>query len=265
MLFRSANGTLVMNGGAITTSGAQSYGDAVTLGANTSLTGGAIQFVSTVDSAADGTRSLTITDSGATRLDGAVGNSKKLSSLMVTTANLTFDRIQTTGNVTIVNSGTQQLGDLDVGGNLNVTTGSAVAGSVGGISQRLNSVLTVAGNSIFTANKVVAQDALLNQPGNNFVGTVAFNDTNGGSWRAINVADSVGSLHLANVTATGQVTVSAVGNITQTGTLRLGGNTTITSTTGNVTLTDANNDFGGPLNLSGANVSVVDEIGRAHV
>jgi hypothetical protein len=35
----NANGTLIMNGGSVTTTGAQTYNDAVTLGADTTLNG----------------------------------------------------------------------------------------------------------------------------------------------------------------------------------------------------------------------------------
>jgi autotransporter-associated beta strand protein len=83
-----AGGTLVMNGGSVTTTGAQSYNDAVTLGANTTLNGVAITLASTLKS--NGSNySLTVNDSGTTTFGGAIGSAtlgEKLSSLTTDSA-----------------------------------------------------------------------------------------------------------------------------------------------------------------------------------
>src|SRR5205085_1271185 len=58
-------GTTAINGGSVTTSGSQVYNDQVTLGADTTLTGAAIAFLSTLDS--DSTaRPLTVNAAGTT-------------------------------------------------------------------------------------------------------------------------------------------------------------------------------------------------------
>ena len=62
----------------MTTTGAQTYGDAVTLGADTTLAGVAITLSSTVN----GAKALTINDSGTTTFGGAVGGSTALTSLV---------------------------------------------------------------------------------------------------------------------------------------------------------------------------------------
>src|SRR5262249_3577569 len=62
-LTTDAGGATVLNGGSVKTTGGQSYGDAVTLGAAgtaTRLTGTDISFAATVRSAADGQQALTV-------------------------------------------------------------------------------------------------------------------------------------------------------------------------------------------------------------
>jgi hypothetical protein len=78
----SADGTNI-NGGAVKTTGAQTYNSAVTLGADAALTGDGIDFASTVN----GAHGLTVTDTGASAFGGAVGGLTPLSSLTVTSAN----------------------------------------------------------------------------------------------------------------------------------------------------------------------------------
>src|SRR5207247_1410524 len=79
-LTTDAGGTMAINGGSVITTGAQSYNDAVTLGANTTLTStgsGTITLASTVN----GAFSLTVNTAGATTLGGAVGGTTALTSL----------------------------------------------------------------------------------------------------------------------------------------------------------------------------------------
>src|SRR5439155_1737578 len=70
----NAGGTTAINGNTVTTSGTQSYGDAVTLGADTTVTGVGISFSSTVQSPSVA-HSLTVNDSSNTTFGGAVGGS----------------------------------------------------------------------------------------------------------------------------------------------------------------------------------------------
>jgi len=74
-----------INGGSVTTSGSQAYLSAVTLGADTTLTGSGITFNSTVD-AKDANASaqyLNIVDGGSSTFYGAVGSINSLKSLNV--------------------------------------------------------------------------------------------------------------------------------------------------------------------------------------
>jgi len=78
-LTTDAPGSTAINGGSVRTTGAQTYNDAVSLGADTTLTstgGGNIAFVSTVDGARpDGDTT------GATRFGSTVGAATALASL----------------------------------------------------------------------------------------------------------------------------------------------------------------------------------------
>jgi hypothetical protein len=82
-LTTNAGGTLDINGGRITTLGSQSYGEAASLGDNTTLVStaaGDIRFANTLN----GAYSLVIDTTGDTLFGAAVGNSAALSSIDVT-------------------------------------------------------------------------------------------------------------------------------------------------------------------------------------
>ncbi len=66
----NAAGTTALNGGTITTTGAQTYNDAVTLGAGTTLNGVNVSFNGTLN----GGHTLTVNDSGTTIFGGVVGS-----------------------------------------------------------------------------------------------------------------------------------------------------------------------------------------------
>jgi autotransporter-associated beta strand protein len=76
-LTTDAGGTVAINGGVVNTTGAQSYGESVHLGAATALAGVNVALMSTVDGAV----SLSITDSGTTVLGGIIGGTTPLMSL----------------------------------------------------------------------------------------------------------------------------------------------------------------------------------------
>src|SRR5205814_6331811 len=80
-LTTNAGGTTAINGGLVNTDLDQTYGDAVTLGADTTVTGNNITFASTLD----GVHSLLVTSTGAgtriTTFGGIVGGTAALTSL----------------------------------------------------------------------------------------------------------------------------------------------------------------------------------------
>jgi len=116
-LFTNIGGTLAINGGVVNTTGAQSFGEAVSLGADTVLTsalGNAISFTNTID----GAHSLTINTAGATTLGGAVGFGTALTSIttnsggtlainggsVTTTGEQSFGELVTLGANTVLTS-----------------------------------------------------------------------------------------------------------------------------------------------------------------
>jgi trimeric autotransporter adhesin len=122
-LTTDAGGTTAINGGSVTTTGAQTYNDAVTLGANTTITGVGNTFGGTVN----GARTLSIIDSGTTTFAGAVGGSTALTSLttdaggttainggsVTTTGAQTYnDAVRLLGNMTLASTGTGDVGNI---------------------------------------------------------------------------------------------------------------------------------------------------------
>ncbi|MFM8415820.1 MAG: beta strand repeat-containing protein, partial [Planctomycetota bacterium] len=98
-LYVNAGGTTAINGGSVTTTGNQTYGDAVTLGADTTLTGVDVRFASTVD----GGSALVVNASGATSFDAAVGATTPLASITTDAAGTTSiggGSVRTTGSQT---------------------------------------------------------------------------------------------------------------------------------------------------------------------
>jgi hypothetical protein len=76
-LTTNGDGTTNLNGGSVSTSAAQSYGDDVVLGADTIIGGTDVTFAKTLNS--DGTnRDLTVNGSGITMFSGLVGNTSAL-------------------------------------------------------------------------------------------------------------------------------------------------------------------------------------------
>jgi hypothetical protein len=129
-LTTNAGGSTLINGGSVRTTGAQTYGDAVTLGADTTLTGVGITLGSTVKSSG-GNRSLTINDSGSTTLAGAVGSvtaGEKLSSITTDAAGTTA-----INGVSITTTG------VHVEGNRKPPAGERSAVGVGGRGERAQS------------------------------------------------------------------------------------------------------------------------------
>ncbi|QGN55301.1 filamentous hemagglutinin N-terminal domain-containing protein [Novosphingobium sp. Gsoil 351] len=115
-------GSTAINGGAITTTGAQSYNDAVTLGAGTTLTStgsGAITLGSTVN----GAQALAVNTAGITTFLGTVGAGTAL-------ASLTTDAAGTTdlNGGTVITSGAQTYNDAVV---LSADTTLSAGGNIG--------------------------------------------------------------------------------------------------------------------------------------
>ena len=323
----STAGSVRLIGGSVTTTGAQSYGEAVVLGANTTLTStgsGGITFGNTLD----GAYSLAINTAGVTRFNGVVGAGTALSGLttdapgsvvmnastVTTSGAQTYNDAMSLSRGTTLTSSTNTLHFVSVtdGGtpnslSLNTATALVLADvtllgdlhtttKAGGVSQGAGTRLDVGGASRFTATLTPLQDALLDITSNRFVGAVTFDEVTPGSWRDVSVTTSTnlalaplhsggtvtistqgaplttgsisasgslilntagGSASIGAATVSGAMTVlTANGAVTQTGQFVVTGNTTVTAGTGTITMLNPLNSFGGTLALQGTSTSV---------
>jgi hypothetical protein len=245
----NAGGTLDINGGRITTTGAQSYGEAALLGTNTILTStaaGNIGFANTLN----GLFTLAIDTTGDTLFGGAVGNSAALSSIDVTGdlrangASVSTTGLQTyTGLVTlgrdvsftssqntvnfqrISDAGANHdldlnsfnalaLGDVDIGGDFHATTilsrNTADTSGKTAVTQQPSASIRIGGTTTFTADTGLSQVADLSNAGNVFTGVLTFDQANDGSWNDISVS-SASALRLANLQSGGNVSLNTLG------------------------------------------------------
>ncbi len=162
-LTTNSGGTTALNGGAVTTTGAQTYGDAITLGANTTLTGVGSSFASTID----GAHTLTISDSGTPSFGGALGGTTALTGLALLgggnfTLTNTSNRVGTlagnVGNLAVVNAGAMTIGT--VGATQGITgTGTLTIATVSGdltVAQAVVTTNTTTSAVVLNAGKSAA-------------------------------------------------------------------------------------------------------------
>ncbi len=117
----SVSGPARLNGSRITTTGGQSYADAVTLGSNTTLAGNSVSFLGTVD----GAHALAVQNPGTTTFAGAVGTASPLAALAVQgggTVALSAASVETSG-------AQDYSGALQVAGSTRLTGGSLSFGA----------------------------------------------------------------------------------------------------------------------------------------
>ncbi|MES2823032.1 MAG: filamentous hemagglutinin N-terminal domain-containing protein, partial [Pseudomonadota bacterium] len=236
-----ATGTTIINGGSIATAGAQTYNDAVTLGAITTLTGVNVHFVDTVN----GAYALTVNDSGTTTFSGVVGGVTPLASITTNAAGAS-----TIGTTAITTSGAQTYNDAVTLSANTTFTGAPI--TFGGTVNGAFSLNASAGSSTLSFNAAVGGSTPLTSlvaAGN----AIVANDITTSGTQAYTAAGSTtlnGDLATtnSNITMTGPVTVGANvlvttntggGNITFSGptsTINGAHDLTLTAGTGNVVL-----------------------------
>src|SRR6476661_6373860 len=210
----NAGGTTELKGD-VTTTGSQTYGDAVTIANNPTLSGSDITFNNTVDGTSDLTAKAV---SGNVTFNGAVGAASAIGNLTanstgttafnqtVNAASLTTDAGGTTkinGNVTT--TGSQTYGDAVTIANNPILSGSGVTFNNTVDANNIGSDLTVdAGAGNVTFNGAVGNTKALGNITANSTGITAFNQT-------VNAAslttDAGGTTQLkGNVTTTGSQT-----------------------------------------------------------
>ena len=259
----SGAGTLTLDGGLVHTTGIQSYAEAPTLGADTTLTATTVSFAQAVDAATAGQQGLTI--NGNAVFSGAVGANEVLKSLAVSGTTVLDGNVDTTGTqsyggATVLGTTATLNGTtVSFGSTLDATTAGAqgltidgnavLAGTVGG--SKALAALTISGTSTLEANitTVGAQD---------YVGavTLASDPTLTTTNAAVVFGSTIdGPQSLTVSTGTGNVSFdAAVGGTTRLGALVVdsSGATLFTSAVDAASVTT---DAGGSLAINGGVVN----------
>ncbi len=204
----SVGGISAINGGSVTTSGNQNYAGAVTLGANTALTGALIGFGGTVRGAADNLYSLAIT--GNAIFPGAVGdNGQRLTALSVTgTSIINGGSVTTSGNQSyagpatlgasttftggLVSFGSTLRGATDNLYSLAIVGGASFGGAVGDNGQRFTS-LSVSGGSAINGGSVTTSGSQSYSGAATLGANTTLTSTNGGDIGFSGTVDSSGA------------------------------------------------------------------------
>ena len=232
--------------GAIQTGGEQSYAGPVTLAAATTLTStgsGDITFAGTVASD-DTPRDLTVGTDGAITFAGAVGTAP-LNSLTVNsggTTTITGGSVTTSGVAGQTYNNAVLLGGDTL---LNAGSGTIAEGSSGSMTAA----------SLLTTRSGSGQNLV----GNGTNSVAAFNATNSTSGD-INLVNTSPLLTITGINQSGGgVTIMNSGAITSSGPLAISGTTSINAAGQPITLTNADNDFGGLVTVAGTVTSVTDK------
>jgi filamentous hemagglutinin family protein len=223
-LSTDTGGTTAINGGSIRTTGGQLFFDAVTLGADTTLTGDGIEFRSTLN----GAHSLVVNDSGASRFAGVVGGTTALTS--ITTDAPGSVRIDTTS----------------------ITTTAA---------QAYNDAMTLGADVAFTGVGLdfAAIDGAHTFAANSGSGAAHFNGDLGALTPLTSVTITGNSVALHSVTTSGTQSYTATGgvsldgeldttnsNVTITGPATLADDAVIATTGGTIAFAGATSSINGP-------------------
>ena len=248
-LFIKSDGGTAINGGAVTTTGFQTYYDIVTLGANTTLTGANIRFVSEVKSSG-GNHSLKVIDSGKTIFGGPVGGSSAGEELL---------SLETFGSDpvlygSVTTTGAQIYHDIVTLGTDIVLTGDGIRfdyeiqSSDGYVSLTVyDSGATFFGGAVGGINSGEELSSL-------DVFSSAGTTINGGSVKTIGAQTYNNSAIFAAGTTLSTVNsdITAIGSVTATGLL------TLDAGIGKVTFKNQSNDFLTVLVTSAGTVSLTD-------
>ncbi len=153
----------------------------------------------------------------------------------------------TGGDVTLVDGhGGLTLGDVTASGDFDATS------TDGAIQQQPGTTISVDGTTTVDAGR---HDVTLDGANNDFTGPV---NVTGGD---VTLVDGHGGLTLGDVTASGDFDASSSDGAIQQQpgtTISVEGTTTVDAGSHDVTLDGANNDFAGPVNVTGGDVTLVD-------
>jgi len=237
-LSTNAGGTVAINGGAVTTTGTQTYGEAMTLGTDTTLTASGVTFGNTVT----GTGSLSV--NGPVTMNGGnvtTAGAQTYSNAITLGANTTLTSTGGTLNFVSITDGASSynldvnsatalvLNDVTLLGDLHTTT------QAGGVSQATGKHLDIGGTSTFTATQTAHQNAAINSVANRLVGRVTFDETTPGSWVNVGVTTTT-ALTLAPLQSGGAVTLNTQGASLTTSSISASGNLNVNTAGGAASL-----------------------------
>uniref|UniRef100_UPI002C9C4FB1 beta strand repeat-containing protein n=1 Tax=Povalibacter sp. TaxID=1962978 RepID=UPI002C9C4FB1 len=220
------------------------FSDNVTTGALTvtanggiDQTAGTITATGNADFTAAGGSSISVAQA-TNRFDGTIdfnvaGGTLQNVFVADTTA-LQLQALNTAGNLTVNAESIAISGAVDVGGNASLTA------TANGISQ--TDVLTVDGTTTLSA---AGQTITLTNTSNDFVGSVGITAANA------QLAD-INAINLGTSNLTGTLEISAGGSLTQSGALNVGGDVTLDTGTGAITLDNVSNSFGSTIRVTAA-------------
>ncbi|MDW7553378.1 filamentous hemagglutinin N-terminal domain-containing protein, partial [Azospirillum brasilense] len=182
------NDAVTLNGIYTTGSGAFTANGAATLAGDTTVSGGSVLFAGTVD----GAQALVINSKGATQFTGTVGGTTAL-------ASLTTDAGGTTSLRNVVTTGVQTYNDAVT---LNGLYSAGGAFSANGATTLAGATMVYGGSGILFGSTVDGAYALAV----NNKGTTAFNGAVGGTTALASLTTDSGSASLKSVTTTGAQT-----------------------------------------------------------
>lgn len=210
-------GSISTNGTAVSITEAS----ATNLGATTATT-------LTVNSDGAITDSGTITASSTVTMTAGAGASN-LDAITLDDASNTFGDLDLEGgNITIVENAATQFDDVDAAGNLSVTSAGAITQDTG--------ELVIGGLATLVAFNGTSNQAItLNTITNNF-SSVSLTGA------AVTIQDA-DDIDLSTSSITGAFALTADGEVSDSGVLTVAGATTITTTTGSITLDEAGSSF----------------------
>ncbi|MDR3477403.1 MAG: filamentous hemagglutinin N-terminal domain-containing protein [Gammaproteobacteria bacterium] len=201
-----------LNGGSVATSGAQTYGSTVTLGADSVLSGSGISFNNTVSGA--GLYALTLQDGSISTFSGAVSGLTTLTTYSVnlaggsisTSGAQTYNQVTLGSDTTLTSAG----GGITFNSTIDGTYGLAIANNSGpvmfnyqiGSSTPLASLTVGTGDDMLfqpSANSVTTTGSQIYNSGLTLTGDTVFTSTGAGSISLMHDLDATG----INVTLTG--------------------------------------------------------------
>jgi Dockerin type I domain len=207
-------GTTAINGGAVRTTGAQTYNDNVTLGANTTLTASSVTFAGTVnaDNAVTNDRTLTVNAAGGTvTFGGNVGSTQALADLDVT--------------ATTINLNTATIQVEDQGGNTVTFTGAVVLGANVTVDTDGATDNNVTFTGTINADNAAANDLTLTVTAG--TGTVTFGGNVGTTQALADLDVTAATINLNATTYQVDDSNAAAQTITLNGSVLLGANVAI--------------------------------------